>query len=98
VHPTTLRNMARAAIDGVEVLQVDFAPTLAALLGVPTPYASIGRVSRGLWHLRGCSSNGDARTCRQRYAATLQANAWQVRLAMLLKMALRCRLLCRCIF
>ena len=59
-------------------LQVDFAPTLAALLGMPTPYASIGRVSRGLWHLRGCSGGVDALSCRQQYAATLQANAWQV--------------------
>lgn len=67
------------------LLQVDFAPTLAALLGVSTPYASIGRVSRGLWHLRGCSADSDAQSCRQRYAATLQANAWQVRLSMLLQ-------------
>lgn len=58
--------------------QVDFAPTLAALLGAPIPYASIGRVSHGLWHLRGCASNGGAESCRQRYAATLQSNAWQV--------------------
>ena len=67
------------------LLQVDFAPTLAALLGVPTPYASIGRVSRGLWHLRGCSADSDAQSCRQRYVATLQANAWQVRLRMLMQ-------------
>jgi hypothetical protein len=51
---------------------------VAALMGVPTPYASVGRVSHGLWHLRGCSSGNDAQSCRQRYAATLQANAWQV--------------------
>jgi hypothetical protein len=61
------------------MLQVDFAPTMAALLGVPMPYACIGRVSHGLWHLRGCGGGGDSQTCRQRYAATLQANAWQVR-------------------
>lgn len=61
--------------------QVDFAPTLAALLGLPIPYASIGRVSRGLWHLRGCGGGGGggADACRQRYAATLQGNARQVR-------------------
>jgi hypothetical protein len=70
------------------LLQVDFAPTLAALLGVPTPYASIGRVSRGLWHLRGCGGDSDAQTCRQRYAAALQANAWQVRCSMLLQGAI----------
>lgn len=58
--------------------QVDFAPTLAALLGVPIPYASIGRISHDLWHLRGCAAGGATGGCRQQYAAALQANAWQV--------------------
>lgn len=77
----------------VILLQVDFAPTLAALLGVPTPYASIGRVSRGMWHLRGCNGNGGAQACRQRYAAAVQANAWQVRLSMLLRCAVTSQIL-----
>jgi hypothetical protein len=33
------------------LLQVDFAPTLAMLLGVPIPYASVGKVSPELWGL-----------------------------------------------
>ncbi|GAQ80076.1 phosphatidylinositol glycan class O [Klebsormidium nitens] len=31
--------------------QVDFAPTLAMLLGVPIPYASVGKISPELWAL-----------------------------------------------
>ena len=58
--------------------QVDFAPSLAALLGVPIPFGSIGRISRPLWHLRGCNGQASAADCRRRYAAALQANAWQV--------------------
>ena len=58
--------------------QVDFAPTLAALLGVPIPYASVGRISHDLWHLRGCAGARGAAACASRYAAALQANAWQV--------------------
>ena len=52
-------------------LQVDFAPTLAALLGVPIPFGNIGRISRELWELRGNVAG---------YRAAMAANAHQARL------------------
>ena len=51
-------------------MQVDFAPTVAILMGVPIPYGSIGRVSPELWNLTGDSKG---------YCDVLLANAWQVR-------------------
>ena len=30
--------------------QVDFAPSMAALMGVPIPFGNIGRISRPLWN------------------------------------------------
>ena len=50
-------------------MQVDFAPTLAALLGVPVPFGNIGRISRELWALRGHAIG---------YKAALAQNARQV--------------------
>ena len=58
--------------------QVDFAPTLAMLLGVPIPYGSIGRVSPQLWRQRGCSGCVAADACDAEYATALHANAKQV--------------------
>jgi phosphatidylinositol glycan class O len=50
--------------------QIDFAPTLALLLGVPPPYGSVGRVSGALWAAAGGGDGG--------FAAARRANAWQV--------------------
>ena len=55
-------------------MQVDFAATMAALLGVPIPYGSIGRISPQLWSLAGDAAG---------YSAALQSNAWQVLLCSL---------------
>ena len=52
------------------VPQLDFAATLALLLGVPVPFGSVGRVSEPLWTAAG----GDAAS----FAAARRANAWQV--------------------
>ena len=52
-------------------VQVDFAPTLASLLGVPIPFGNIGRISRELWELRGDLSG---------YEAALAVNARQASL------------------
>jgi hypothetical protein len=51
-------------------VQVDFAPTLAAVLGVPIPFGNIGRISRELWELRGNVAG---------YQAALAVNARQAR-------------------
>lgn len=48
----TLEHSGRASWH--QLPQVDYAPTVASLLGVPTPFGSIGRVSPHLWPLRGC--------------------------------------------
>ena len=53
--------------------QVDFAPSMALLLGVAIPFGSIGRLSRELWLLSG---HPDASS---EYRAALAGNAWQVR-------------------
>jgi phosphatidylinositol glycan class O len=50
--------------------QIDFAPSLALLLGVPPPYGSVGRVSRALWAAAGGGGGG--------FAAARRGNAWQV--------------------
>lgn len=55
--------------------QVDFAPTMAALLGVPTPFGSIGKLSPGLWNV-GHSLNDSA--SQASYMQALQSNAQQV--------------------
>ena len=54
--------------------QVDFAPTLALLLGVPIPFGSVGRVAAGVWALAGGSE--------AQYAAALGENTRQVHRAM----------------
>jgi phosphatidylinositol glycan class O len=54
--------------------QVDFAPTLALLLGVPIPFGNVGRVAAGLWALAGVSE--------AQYAAALGENTRQVHRAM----------------
>ena len=56
--------------DAAGVPQLDFAATLALLLGVPVPFGSVGRVSAPLW----AAAGGDAAT----FAAARRANAWQV--------------------
>lgn len=53
--------------------QVDFAASMALLLGVPIPFGSIGRLSRELWLLSGQS---EAATT---FCAALSVNAWQAR-------------------
>lgn len=56
--------------------QVDFAPTLAMLLGVPIPYGSIGRISPELWALGHANVGQTARL--DEYQEALRINAWQV--------------------
>ena len=53
--------------------QVDFAASMALLLGVPIPYGSIGRLSRELWLL-----SGQPEAAATMHAA-LSVNAWQAR-------------------
>ena len=61
-----------------ELPQVDYAPTVAAMLGLPTPYGSIGRVSPHLWAMRGCAGGAGGGGCAAEYADVLRRNAWQV--------------------
>ena len=73
-HWLALANARSGLARGEEVqqgaVQVDFAPTLAALLGVPVPFGNIGRVSWELWALRGSATG---------YQAALARNARQVK-------------------
>lgn len=67
------RNTARNGAD-LAMPQLDFAATLALLLGVPVPFGSVGRVSAPLW----AAAGGDAAG----FSAARRANAWQVARAM----------------
>ena len=66
--------------------QVDFAPSVAALMRVPIPFGSIGQISRSLWNVaHSMHSNGttsfstDVDDLRQgAYAKALRENAAQV--------------------
>ena len=55
--------------------QVDFAPSIAALLGVPTPFGSIGKLSQDLWDV-GHSLDSHAKPAS--FAQAQQSNAEQV--------------------
>lgn len=68
--------------------QVDFAPSMAALMGVPIPFGSIGQISRRLWNLAhsmrsngptsfGTDTEGDDLQ-QGAYAEALRENAAQV--------------------
>ncbi|XP_015691140.1 GPI ethanolamine phosphate transferase 3 isoform X2 [Oryza brachyantha] len=67
--------------------QLDFAVTVAALLGIPFPFGSIGRVnqelyalSAGTWDYRNdCTKQNDLVAWMQRYAEALCVNCWQVK-------------------
>eukprot|EP00887_Chlorella_sp_A99_P007118 scaffold2.g7118.t1 len=54
---------------------LDVAPSLAALLGVPIPFASVGAVSPELWGMAAAHASQDP---EQSLAAVLRANADQV--------------------
>lgn len=56
-----------------ELDQIDLAATLAALMDVPIPFGSIGKISEKLFNLG--SSNNDLSSLKQ----ALWINAWQVR-------------------
>ncbi|OAY74086.1 GPI ethanolamine phosphate transferase 3 [Ananas comosus] len=71
--------------------QLDFAVTMAALLGVPFPFGSIGRVnpelyalSAGTWDRQrtdaeNCKLQSDLEAWMQNYANVLCINCWQVK-------------------
>ncbi len=64
--------------------QIDLAPTLSLLLGLPVPFSSIGKVDAALWRLAtGCVEGKTLpverrQACRAAYRAALHVNAWQV--------------------
>ncbi|XP_062190830.1 GPI ethanolamine phosphate transferase 3 isoform X2 [Phragmites australis] len=86
----------RVDLNGKEVCvgtmeQLDFAATISALLGIPFPFGSIGRVnpdlyalSAGTWDSQrmgtdACISQNDVETWMRRYAEVLCVNCWQVK-------------------
>jgi phosphatidylinositol glycan class O len=68
---------ARAPPAAAAVPQLDFAVSLALLLGLPVPFGSLGTLSKELWQL-GAPGGGD-----EGFAEALQANSAQVRRALL---------------
>ncbi|CAD6239125.1 unnamed protein product [Miscanthus lutarioriparius] len=71
--------------------QLDFAVTISALLGIPFPFGSIGRVNPELYALstvtwvnqrmgtNACTSQDDLEAWMGRYAEVLCVNCWQVK-------------------
>uniref|UniRef100_A0A453K2Z6 Uncharacterized protein n=1 Tax=Aegilops tauschii subsp. strangulata TaxID=200361 RepID=A0A453K2Z6_AEGTS len=71
--------------------QLDFAVTVSALLGIPFPFGSIGRVnpelyalSAGTWDnqrtgINACTPQDDLVAWKMRYAEVLCVNSWQVK-------------------
>ncbi len=57
----------------VTLPQLDFASSMALLLGVPIPFGNVGRLSRELWLLSG------AHDAPASFRAALAGNAWQAR-------------------
>ncbi|XP_020102346.1 GPI ethanolamine phosphate transferase 3 isoform X3 [Ananas comosus] len=89
-------NMCKLNLDGEKLCvgtmqQLDFAVTMAALLGVPFPFGSIGRVnpelyalSAGTWDRQrtdaeNCKLQSDLEAWMQNYANVLCINCWQVK-------------------
>lgn len=77
-------SVAPAHAQPFELPQVDFAPSLALLLGLPVPYGSMGRLSRRMWMLgrRDAGGEGEGEGEDGGFGEALLANAWQVRRAL----------------
>lgn len=67
--------------------QIDFAPSVAALMGVPIPFGNIGQISEELWNVahsahafKNASQVNDSSLCQEPYIQALQSNAAQVSL------------------
>ena len=65
--------------------QIDFAPSVAALMGVPIPFGNIGQISEELWNVahsahafKNASQVNDSSLCQEPYIQALQSNAAQV--------------------
>ena len=67
--------------------QINFAPTIAALMGVPVPFGSVGQVSEELWAVAhslhnhkpgGTSGANKTETSQGTYVEALRSNAAQV--------------------
>lgn len=89
-------NSCKLDLDGEKICigtmqQLDFTATMAALLGIPIPFGSIGRVNPELYALSAFTWNGQkmgTNNCKswsnleawmQNYANTLCVNSWQVK-------------------
>ncbi|KAI4335126.1 hypothetical protein L6164_013802 [Bauhinia variegata] len=66
--------------------QLDFAVTMSALLGIPFPFGSIGRINpelyavgAGGWNLEGSQKLSQSDIWMQNYANALCINSWQVK-------------------
>ena len=65
--------------------QIDFAPSVAAIMGVPIPFGNIGQISEELWNVAhsarafmNASQVRDGSLCQEPYIQALQSNAAQV--------------------
>lgn len=88
------QNFCKVDLDGEKmcigtIQQLDFAATIAALLGIPFPFGSIGRVnpelyalSAGTWDVQRtsatyCRSQSNLEAWMQNYVTALCINSWQ---------------------
>lgn len=84
--------------------QVDFAPSMAALIGVPIPFGSIGQISQPLWNVAhsigstSCSADVEDDDVQQAaYTQALRENAAQVAGCTFPALALTCFVWITCV-
>ena len=89
LHLLSAAEGSRAASTIITLQQLDFAATMAAVLGVPTPFSNIGKVIPELYAvaaglIQKANDTGglpcDGNAWLQSYLEALQANSQQVRL------------------
>ncbi|XP_024514960.1 GPI ethanolamine phosphate transferase 3 isoform X1 [Selaginella moellendorffii] len=77
IHCSSCGLCMDASSPGISTLpQLDFAPTLSTILGVPIPFGSVGRVNLELLSL--AWSNHESSNTPEHYQNVLCINSWQV--------------------
>ena len=76
-HPWAKRGVTCSETDD-DLPQIDFAPTLAAITGVPTPYGNLGKVNEKIFRLAHEGAGTSSSEWVEDYARALRANAEQV--------------------
>ena len=76
-HPWATRGVTCSKTDD-DLPQIDFAPTLAAITGVPTPYGNLGKVNEKIFRLAHEGASASSSEWVEDYVRALRANVEQV--------------------